>query len=136
MEFKFQRHSSKLSFLFLSHYQSALESLLAGYIEKKFTIVIKLDISEIKIAWSNLTEPFISNHQFETFKICFLSVTINPLFISSPSSWGASPIIIEKLMVSVLHKELEYKVEKLKNKKVGGHAAEDQSTQSFTVMID
>ena len=39
-------------------------------------------------------------------------------------------------MVSVLHKELEYKVEKLKNKKVGGHAAEDQSTQSFTVMID
>ena len=30
-------------------------------------------------------------------------------------------------MVSVLHKELEYKVEKLKNKKVGGHAAEDQN---------
>ena len=29
-------------------------------------------------------------------------------------------------MVSVLHKELEYRVEKLKNKKVGGHAAEDQ----------
>ena len=27
-------------------------------------------------------------------------------------------------MVLVLHKELEYKVEKLKNKKVGGHAAE------------
>ena len=145
MEFKFQRHSSKLSFLSLSHYQSAPESLLAGYIEKKLTIVIKLDISEIKIAWSNLPvlSPFISNHQYETVKICFLSVTVNPLlsppgglFISSPSSWGASPIIIEKPMVSVLHKELEYKVEKLKNKKVGGHAAEDQSTQSFTVMID
>ena len=30
-------------------------------------------------------------------------------------------------MVSVLHKELEYKVKKLKNKKVGGHAAEDQN---------
>ena len=30
-------------------------------------------------------------------------------------------------MVSVLHKELEYKVEKLKYKKVGGHAAEDQN---------
>ena len=30
-------------------------------------------------------------------------------------------------MVSVLHKELEYKVGKLKNKKVGGHAAEDQN---------
>ena len=29
-------------------------------------------------------------------------------------------------MVSVLHKELEYKVEKLKNKKVGSQAAEDQ----------
>ena len=30
-------------------------------------------------------------------------------------------------MVSVLHQELEYKVEKLKNKKVGGHADEDQN---------
>ena len=31
-------------------------------------------------------------------------------------------------MVSVLHKELEYTVEKLKYKaKVGGHAAEDQN---------
>ena len=29
-------------------------------------------------------------------------------------------------MVSVLHKELEYKVEKLEYKKVGGDAAEDQ----------
>ena len=29
-------------------------------------------------------------------------------------------------MVSFLHKELEYKVEKLKYKKVWGHAAEDQ----------
>ena len=29
-------------------------------------------------------------------------------------------------MVSVLHKELEYIVEKLRNKKVRGHAAEDQ----------
>ena len=34
---------------------------------------------------------------------------------------------LEKTMVSVLHKELEYKVEKLKNKKVGGQAAEDQN---------
>ena len=55
-------------------------------------------------------------------------------------------------MASVLHKELEYKVEELKNKKVGGYAAEDQnqtrtsrwtiktipdqSTRSFTVEID
>ena len=30
-------------------------------------------------------------------------------------------------MVSVLHKQLEYKVEKLKYTKVGDHAAEDQN---------
>ena len=34
---------------------------------------------------------------------------------------------LEKTMVSVLHKELGYIVEKLKNKKVGGHAAKDQN---------
>ena len=34
---------------------------------------------------------------------------------------------LEMTMVSVLHKELEYKVEKLKNKKGGGHVAEDQN---------
>ena len=34
---------------------------------------------------------------------------------------------LEKTMVSVLHKELEYKVGKLKNKKVGGHVAEFQN---------
>ena len=71
---------------------------------------------------------------------------------------------LEKTVVSVLHKELEYKVEKLKYDKVGDHAAEDhwesnptfqpgpgveegggrvlpptipdQSTGSFTVVID
>ena len=32
---------------------------------------------------------------------------------------------LEKTVVSVLHKELEYKVEKLKYDKVGDHAAED-----------
>ena len=31
-------------------------------------------------------------------------------------------------MVSALHKELEYKVEKLKYQKVGGHAAEESKT--------
>ena len=30
-------------------------------------------------------------------------------------------------MVSVLHKELEYQVEKLKHKTSGGHAAQDQN---------
>ena len=34
---------------------------------------------------------------------------------------------LEKTLVSVLHKELEYKVEKLKYKKVGGQVAEDQN---------
>ena len=34
---------------------------------------------------------------------------------------------LEKTMVSVLHKELEYKVIKLRYKKLGGHAAEDQN---------
>ena len=36
-------------------------------------------------------------------------------------------INLEKMTVSVLHKELEYKVEKLKYKKDRGHAAEDQN---------
>ena len=40
---------------------------------------------------------------------------------------GGDLFHLEKTMVSVLHKELEYKVEKLKNKKVGGHAAEVQN---------
>ena len=30
-------------------------------------------------------------------------------------------------MVSVLHKELEYKMEKLKYKNIGGYAAKDQN---------
>ena len=40
---------------------------------------------------------------------------------------GGSFFNLEKTMVSVLLKELEHKVEKLKNKKVGGQAAEDQN---------
>ena len=36
-------------------------------------------------------------------------------------------------MVSVLHKNLEYKVEKLKYKKVGGLAAEDQKQIRTTI---
>ena len=60
------------------------------------------------------------------------------LFISSPFEGGGVNtdgglksegclFHLEKTMVSVLHRELEYKVEKLKYKKVGGHAAEDQN---------
>ena len=60
------------------------------------------------------------------------------LFISSPFEGGVGGLYrdgslfergglfnLEQTMVSVLHKELEYKVEKLKYKKVRGHAAED-----------
>ena len=36
-------------------------------------------------------------------------------------------IYLEKTIMSVLHKKLEYKVEELQQKKVGGHAAEDQN---------
>ena len=34
---------------------------------------------------------------------------------------------LEKRMVSVLHKQLQYKMEKLKYKKVAGHVAKDQT---------
>ena len=34
---------------------------------------------------------------------------------------------LEKTIVTVLRKELEYRVEKFKYKKVGGHAAENQN---------
>ena len=40
---------------------------------------------------------------------------------------GGGVFNLETTMVSVLHKELAYKVKKLKYKKVGGHAAEDQN---------
>ena len=36
-------------------------------------------------------------------------------------------------MASVLHKELEYKVETFKYKKVGGHAAEDQNQTQTSI---
>ena len=60
------------------------------------------------------------------------SITINSL-LSLP---GGAYLLIQlngaggggfNLMVSDLHKELEYKVETFKYKKVGGHAAEDQN---------
>ena len=37
------------------------------------------------------------------------------------------------LTVSDLHKEPEYKVEKVKYKKVGGHAAEDQNQSQTSI---
>ena len=40
---------------------------------------------------------------------------------------GGGLFTLEKTMVSVVHKELEHKAEKLKNKMVGVHAAENQN---------
>ena len=39
---------------------------------------------------------------------------------------GGGVFNLEKTMASVLHKDLQYNVDKLKYKKIGGHAAEDQ----------
>ena len=44
------------------------------------------------------------------------------LFHAHLRAGGGGLFNLEKMMVSVLHKELEYKVENLKYKKVGGHA--------------
>ena len=72
-----------------------------------------------------------------------MSLTVNPL-LSVPGGliyfkptwgWGGGGELhrdgglfnLEKTMVSVLHKELEYKLGKFKYKKAGGHAAEDQN---------
>ena len=57
------------------------------------------------------------------------------LFQSSPFERGGRSVIVEtgglfnseKRMVSVLHKDLEHKVDKLKCKKVGGLETEDQN---------
>lgn len=51
----------------------------------------------------------------------FSFYTVNPLL--SPPGRG-SLFNLETTMASVHHKELEYKAEKLKRKKVGGHADE------------
>ena len=61
-------------------------------------------------------------------------------FISSPFKSGGGGLIetgglfeggglfnLEKILVTLLHKEIEYKAEKHKYKKVGGHAAEDHN---------
>ena len=57
--------------------------------------------------------------------------TINPLlsppeglFISNTFEGEGGLFNLKKTMASTLRKELEYKVEKLKGKKVRGHAAE------------
>ena len=58
--------------------------------------------------------------------------TVNPLFSPPPPQEGRL-FNLEKMMVSVFHKDLEYKVDKLKYKMVGGHAAKDENQiQTFS----
>ena len=50
-----------------------------------------------------------------------------------PGGEGGGLFNLEKMMVSVFHKDLEYKVDKLKYKMVGGHAAKDENQiQTFS----
>ena len=50
-----------------------------------------------------------------------------------PQGGGGRLLNLEKMMVSVFHKDLEYKVDKLKYKMVGGHAARDENQiQTFS----
>ena len=59
--------------------------------------------------------------------------TVNPLFSPPPPPGGGRLLNLEKMMVSVFHKDLEYKVDKLKYKMVGGHAAKDENQiQTFS----
>ena len=48
--------------------------------------------------------------------------------LNRDGGWGGGGLILAKTIVSVFHKELDYKVavERLKYKRLGGHAAEDQ----------
>ena len=86
----------------------------------------------VRILSKNASQQNVFRHQVNGK---YHKTSINPprdLFISSPlEEWtvliemGAYSNL-EKTMVSVLHKELEYKVENLKSKKVGGQAPKDQ----------
>ena len=71
------------------------------------------------VAYSNQTSRRAHPHV-----CCFWKPRGAYLFQAYLRGWGL--FNLEKAMVSVPHKELEYEVEKLKYKKVGGHAAEDQ----------
>ena len=69
----------------------------------------------------------------DSYRRSLLSPT-GGVFISNPFEGGGGGLIetgglfnLEKTMISVLHKELEYKVGKLKYKNNGVYAAEGQS---------
>ena len=82
--------------------------------------------------WMKLFYSFFCSFYFFKKLETIISLTVNPLlsppggliyFISSPFERGLHRdrglFNLEKTMVSVLHEELEYKVENLKYKKVG-----------------
>ena len=75
---------------------------------------------------SSLCHRYVGTVYFTVLPVKFNTVKplLSPfggLFISSPFEGGGRGLInAEKTMVSVLPKEVEYKVEKLKYKKVGG----------------
>ena len=85
--------------------------------------------------WSTALEPNDDDEDIIFYNTVNLLLKDNQggLFISRPFEGGGglnrdrgAHLRGRGTMVSVLHKELEYKLEKLKNKKVRGHAAEDQ----------
>ena len=76
---------------------------------------------------SSLCHRYVGTVYFTVLPVKFNTVKpllspLGSLFISSPFEGGGGRGLInaEKTMVSVLPKEVEYKVEKLKYKKVGG----------------
>ena len=85
--------------------------------------------------WSTALEPNDDDEDIIFYNTVNLLLKDNQggLFISRPFEGGGglnrdrgAHLRGRGTMVSVLHKELEYKLEKLKNKKVRGYAAEDQ----------
>ena len=72
-------------------------------------------------------QPGINTRGVQRIQDSYCKSSIKPpgVLIHFRPIWGG--LNREKTMVSVLHKELEYKVEKLKYKKVGGHVAKHQN---------
>ena len=91
------------------------------------------------LGWIPVSKPRIPESNRKRFPDSWIQIIVNPLLSSPRGAYLFQAHLRESLietgglfnlqttMVSVLHKELEYKMEKLKHKKVGGHAAEDQN---------
>ena len=97
-------------------------------------MTLKLSIKENVLQYVNSCSLFFPNRSERLNSLCHL-LTVSQ-YRCIQCRWGGGELIdteglfnLETTMVSVLHKELENKVEKLfdKCKKVLGHAAEDQN---------